>query len=250
MTDKQDNSGDRNSGNRNSGYYNSGYYNSGNYNSGNYNSGYYNSGNYNSGHYNSGHRNSGHCNSGHYNSGHYNSGFCNSGYRNSGYRNSGHYNSGHCNSGNYNSGFYNSGHYNSGFFCVNDAPVTFFDHSWSGSREEAMELIPDIDLPVCCEWIASSEMSDEEKSSFPNHVTIGGYLKSNPMPLTDSFPIAWSKLTDDEKSQWTSLPNFDAEKFLKITGVDVRQAVVVETSPQYEKATIMGQDYWLVPVTL
>jgi len=225
MSDEKDNSGDCNSGN----------YNSGNRNSGNRNSGYCNSGNYNSGNCNSGNCNSGNCNSGNCNSGDCNSGDCNSG----------DCNSGDCNSGDYNSGDYNSGNYNIGFFCTEDAPVAFFDVPYNGTREEAEEMIPSIELPVCCEWIPESEMTEKERADNPNYKTIGGYLKSNPLPMTESFPLAWSKLSDVEKAKWTSLPNFDAEKFLKVTGVDVRDSVAAAEPPK--QITLDGVTYNLTP---
>jgi hypothetical protein len=165
---------------------------------------------------------------------------------NSGDRNSGDCNSGHYNSGHYNSGYYNSGDCNSGFFCTEDAPVSFFDSPYSGSREDAGMLIPSIELPVCCEWIPESEMTEKEKLDFPNFATIGGYLKSNPLPLIESFPLAWENLSDEEKTKWTSLPNFDAEKFLKITGVDVRDSIAVAESPK--QITLDGVKYNLIPV--
>ena len=213
------NSGAYNSGDRNSGHYNSGNYNSGNYNSGNYNSGNYNSGNYNSGTYNSG------------------------------TYNSGNYNSGNCNSGDYNSGNYNSGNYNSGYFCTSDPPVTFFDERWSGSHAEAVSLIPYLDIPVCCEWVPTESMTESEKSENPNYATIGGYLKSNPLPLIEAFPKAWEAASEETKQGFLSLPNFDAEKFLQITGVDVREVDSEECEVvEVNEITLNGQRYLLVPV--
>jgi hypothetical protein len=202
MADKKDNSGYSNSGNSNSG--NS---NSGNSNSGNYNSGYYNSGNYNSGHYNSGD----------YNSGHYNSGD---------------YNSGDSNSGNANSGNYNSGNRNSGFFCTEIPKPTFFDTPVNMSWEDALKLIPGIDLPVCCQWISFDNMTAQEKKDNPNAKTLTGYLKVEDMPIKKAFPIAWAKLIKEDKQKWLNLPNFDADKFLRCTGVDVRKDVVQSATTQ------------------
>ena len=199
------------------------------------NSGNYNSGDCNSGDSNSGNYNSGDCNSGYYNSGDSNSGNCNSGCRNSG----------NCNSGYYNSGDYNSGDYNSGFFCTENAPVSFFDAPYGGSREDAEKLIPSIDLPVCCVWIPEAKMTEKEKAEYPNHKTIGGYLKSNPLPLTESFPLAWANMSEGERLRWKSLPNFDAEKFLKITGVDVRVTTITQKKPK--QIILDGITYNLIP---
>ena len=229
---------------------NSGYLNSGDRNSGNRNSGNLNSGNLNSGNLNSGDRNSGNLNSGDLNSGDRNSGNLNSGNRNSGYLNSGDRNSGNLNSGNLNSGDLNSGTRNSGYLCTETPSPIFFDKPWNGTWEEADSLVPWIDLPVGCEFIATSSMTEEEKTANPNHATIGGYLKVLCKTVQEAFPIAWAKLDDEEKQRWLDLPNFDAEKFLKCTGVDVRlekkaepQAEVV----QPKQIVIDGVTYNLVP---
>jgi hypothetical protein len=66
------------------------------------------------------------------------------------------------------------------------------------------------------------DMSNNEKKTFPNYKTLGGYLKSESIPINHAFPIAFNKLSREGKMRWVKLPNFDADKFLKITGVDVR----------------------------
>ena len=173
--------------------------------------------------YNSGHSNSGDCNSGHCNSGHCNSGNSNSGNKNSGNHNSGDRNSGFYNSGDYNSGLYNSGNRNSGHFCTEKPPVRFFDHDWDGSWNDALALIPMIDLPVGCEWIPAAEMSPEEKKSNPNYSAIGGYLKAHSLRVQEAFPKAWAKMDAATRQRFIDLPHFDAVKFLACTGVDIRK---------------------------
>ena len=237
------NSGNCNSGNCNSGYYNSGhynsgshnsgYYNSGNHNSGDWNNGNYNSGNYNSSNFNSGNCNSGNCNSGNCNSGDYNSGYCNSGNYNSGSHNSGYYNSGSHNSGDYNNGNYNSGdrnsgdwnktNFSSGCFNTKEAKILMFNkpsdwtfRDWRYS--EAKGILDNIsnNTPT---WILSKNMTDEEKEQHPEYKTIGGYLKQN--DNSKCVQSWWDNLSDHEKDIIKSLPNFDAEIFKEITGIDV-----------------------------
>jgi len=175
-----------------------------------------------SGYRNSGHRNSGDRNSGHRNSGDRNSGHRNSGHSNSGNSNSGDFNSGDHNSGDFNSGDFNSGDFNSGFFCVATPIPCFFDRPVPNlSWEKAQAKIPHIDLPTECVWVPETKMTLQERQEFPTYKTIGGYLKTQKMPLTEAFPIAWAKLSNEEKAKWLELPNFDADKFLQITGVDV-----------------------------
>jgi len=186
-----------------------------------------NSGNFNIGDRNSGNRNSGNFNSGDFNSGNCNSGSCNSGGCNSGNFNSGNRNSGNRNSGSCNSGSCNSGNFNSGFFCTETPPVMFFDRPSSLTHAQALNVIPFIDLPIGTTWVESDAMTADEKSSNPQHTTIGGFLRAHNLPIRQAFPQAWAKLSNEERAKWLSLPNFDAEKFLAITGVDVRKTAKV-----------------------
>ena len=96
------------------------------------------------------------------------------------------------NTGNRNSGDFNSGNRNSGFFCTQTSPPLFFDQPTELSWKQAFDAIPPVSLPA-------------------------------DLPLTEAFPLAWAKMTDKERAQWLSLPNFDAAKFKHITGVDVHQ---------------------------
>ena len=209
------NSGDWNSGNWNSGDCNSGDWNSGNWNSGTRNSGDWNSGNRNSGNHNSGTRNSGD-----WNSGNRNSGNRNSGNRNSGTRNSGDWNSGNRNSGNRNSGDCNSGNWNSGFFNENENKCYIFDKlsdmtvlQFRNSRfYEALNSVPFI----LTEWV---EYTEEEKKADKAKALIGGYLKK--YEYKEACKTWWDKLSDKNKKIIQEIPNFDAEKFYRITGIRI-----------------------------
>jgi hypothetical protein len=69
------------------------------------------------------------------------------------------------------------------------------------------------------EWISSSDMTDEEKKQHPEHETTGGYLKV--LDESECGQIWWDGLTDKEKDVIKALPNFNADIFKEITGVDV-----------------------------
>ena len=187
--------------------------NSGDYNSGHRNSGYSNSGHSNSGNYNSGNYNSGHNNSGYSNSGHRNSGDCNSGDCNSGHNNSGHNNSGDCNSGDY-----NSGNGNSGFFNTNEPTVRLFNKDTNLKRS-------DIDLPYIHlklnEWIDEDKMTISQKVDNPNFYITKGILITR--TYKEAWQLVWPKLDQKEKQKFLDLPNFDADIFLEITGIDVKK---------------------------
>jgi len=198
--------------------------NSGNGNSGNGNSGDLNSGDLNSGYRNSGYWNSGDWNSGDRNSGYLNSGDRNSGYRNSGDRNSGNWNSGYRNSGNWNSGDWNSGYRNSGYLNSDEPTVRMFNKDSGLTRSQI--TIPDFfyfDINV---WVATNDMTVKEKEDNGLHVVTGGFLKT--LDYKDAFIDSWNKATEDDKKKLFALPNFDAEIFKEISGIDVNKKRLVK----------------------
>ena len=207
-----------NSGNWNSGNCNSGNCNSGDWNSGNCNSGDWNSGDWNSGDWNSGNCNSGNCNSGNCNSGDWNSGDWNSGDRNSGDWNSGDWNSGDRNSGDWNKTSFSNGCFNtvSPKIYMFNKPTDWTFEQWFNCR--ARYLLNQIDdCPL--EYIWFDSMTDEEKAAHPEAETTGGYLKER--TTADNARKWWAGLSADDRNIIFSLPNFDAEIFKEITGIDV-----------------------------
>ena len=179
------------------------------------NTGVFNSGSRNSGNWNSGNRNSGNWNSGNRNSGDWNSGS-----RNSGDWNSGRGNSGSRNSGNWNSGDWNSGNCNSGFFCTNSPKLRLFNKETDFTMEEFMKT----------EWYAvltSGEFNltkwraytDEEKAQDERKRFIGGELIT--IPYKEACANWWASLSEKDKAIIKTIPNFDANIFAEITGIDV-----------------------------
>ena len=212
------NSGNRNSGNRNSGNRNSGNWNSGNRNSGNWNGGDWNSGDWNGGDWNSGNWNSGDWNSGDWNSGDRNSGDWNSGDWNSGDWNSGNRNSGNRNSGDWNKTSFSNGCFNtvSPKIYMFNKPTDWTFEQWFNCR--ARRLLNEIeDCPL--EYVYLTDMTDEEKKAHPEAETTGGYLKER--TTADNARKWWAGLSADDRNVILSLPNFDAEIFKEITGIDV-----------------------------
>jgi hypothetical protein len=199
---------------------NTGIENTGDWNSGNWNSGYGNSGNKNSGYGNSGDRNSGNRNSGYGNSGDRNSGYGNSGDRNSGYGNSGDRNSGNWNSGDWNSGYGNSTNRSAGIFNSKEGTVRMFNKETNLTWDEIDH--PYFDEFHLTKWIPEEEMTEGEKIAEPEFYVRKGYLK------TYSWEEAWANFwrdTDEENRQkFLNLPNFDAEVFKEITGIDVTKS--------------------------
>ena len=171
--------------------------------------------------------NTGKGNPGYSNSGDWNSGDGNSGYSNSGDWNPGDGNSGDGNSGNRNSGDWNSGNRNSGYGNKSDRQSGIFNSTETTVRmfnKETNLKWEEIDHPNFYgfnlnEWVSESEMTDEEKKADPQFFVRGGYLK------TYEWEEAWANFwrdTDEENCQkFLNLPNFDADVFKEITGIDV-----------------------------
>ena len=180
-------------------------------------------------------------NSGDWNSGYGNSGNRNSGDWNSGYGNSGDGNSGDRNSGNRNSGYGNSGNRNSGIFCMEEPLCTSFDKPTNKKFSEIDH--PNLSNYQLTEWIEVDRMTIEEKERFPNYGNTGGCLRK--YSYHEMWARGWAKDTEENKAKFLALPNFDADKFLKITGIDVRKKA---TSCDGKIVEIEGKKYELKEV--
>ena len=183
-----------------------------------------NTGKSNSGYWNSGDRNSGYRNGGYRNSGDRNSGDRNSGDWNSGDRNSGDSNSGDWNSGDRNSGDWNSGDRNSGIFCTEKEPtIKIFDKDSDWTFEDWCESRAYRVMEGCpysySDFIDADDMSDEEKENHPEYKTIGGFVKVF-TATTEDKQKWWDSLSESDKNEVKTLPNFDADKFCKCVGIE------------------------------
>ena len=145
-------------------------------------------------------------------------GLCNSGNRNSGNRNSG-----NCNSGNCNSGDWNKTSFSSGVFCTEQPKLIMFNkpteitfNQWLCS--DACRLLNRIDFRPT-EFIWSKDMTDEEKAAHPEWETTEGYLKK--LNTSECCQRWWMDLSMNEKCIIQNMPNFDAEIFEAITGIQV-----------------------------
>lgn len=176
----------------------------------------------NGGRKNSGYSNEGHRNTGNYNSGCWNSGIYNSGLYNTGDWNTGHRNSGDCNIGHHNVGDWNLSSFNAGCFNTEQHKLTFFDKETDMTMDEwreseAYHLLFQIGFRPT-RWVCLEDMTDEEKAKHPEYEATGGYLQ---ICDTDYYVKWWNKLSDHEKNIIKGIPNFDAKKFLEITGIEV-----------------------------
>ena len=156
--------------------------------------------------------NTGYCNTGDYNTGHYNTGYYNTGHRNTGCYNTGHRNT----------GYYNTASYHVGCFNTVDAPKAYFFNKlidvavWEAARKPAClrALSP-------LTWVVTADMTDKEKAAHPEHETTGGYLRVNDMK--EEWRKAYEGASQEDRELVKQLPGFDADVFLEITGIDVRE---------------------------
>ena len=134
-------------------------------------------------------------------------------------------NSGNCNSGNCNSGNWNSGNWNSGYFNVDSPLVRIFGKETDVKKE-------DIDFPSwlyfdLTQWVSHDTATDKEKKEHKNEIEIsGGFLKT--LTYKEAFRLAWSKAEFSERKKLFSLPNWNNEIFLQISGIDAEKEIAEE----------------------
>lgn len=138
------------------------------------------------------------------NTGLFNSGDCNSGDYNSGNRNSGDYNS-----GDYNSGDFNSCDFSSGFFCSKgDDNIRMFNKPSGMSYREYLD----------------SEYFKAMRSS-PFELTYWDDSQNRLVtrPYKEACALWWKNMEEKNKKIIQQMPNFDADVFMEITGIDIRE---------------------------
>lgn len=180
--------------------------------------------------------NTGEKNFGNWNRGNDNKGSFNKGWFNNGSRNIGNFNNGSCNIGNHNHGNWNYGSQIHGEFnlsdyaigCFNTTPQTIYlfdkPSDWTAEdwqKSSARAILWHFICPVT-KWVSAEAMTAEEKKAHPEYITEAGYLKQ--IPKGERFAQnakKWLALPADKKAVVLAIPNFDAEIFKKITGIDV-----------------------------
>ena len=160
-------------------------------------------------------------NTGNSNTGDWNTGNSNTGYRNTGNWNTGNWNTGNSNTGYWNTGNWNTGNSNTGFFNTDEPTVRMFNKESNLKRDDIS--FPDYMYFDLTEWVYEDDMTDEEKEEHKEEYKVtGGYLKVH--DYKEAFKKAYANASQEEKNATLNLPNFDAELFLEITGIDVRKS--------------------------
>ena len=145
----------------------------------------------------------------------------NTGHLNTGDRNTGDLNTGNRNTGNRNTGDWNTGDWNTGDFnTTTPETANYFNkpfniEDWNGTEKPNF-----IYEPSPTTWVDAHDMTDVEKAEHLLWETAGGYLRTNDMK--EEWKKAYEHASDEDKALLLALPNFDADVFLEITGIDVR----------------------------
>jgi len=180
-------------------------------------------------------RNTGNRNTGNRNTGDWNTGNSNTGNSNTGYRNTGDWNTGHWNTGDRNTGHWNTCDMETGFFNTNKIKtIRAFNKDchielWNSSVK------PDFLFFNLTEWVYESEMTDREKTENPSYKATGGYLKK--YDYKEAFKKSWNEATQEDRDLLFKLPNFDANVFEEISGINVNESSNEMTIEDLEKLT-------------
>ncbi len=207
--------------------------NAGDYNAGDWNAGDDNAGNGNAGDDNAGSWNAGNDNAGNGNAGSYNAGNGNAGSYNAGDYNAGNWNAGGWNTGNRNAGGWNAGNCNAGYFNI-DTQDTIRVFGVDCKREDWIRAYkPSFLFFDLTEFIIDTAMTNKEKSDHPKYKTTGGYLKK--YEYKEAFKKSWDNASDEDKELLYKLPNFNADIFKEISGIDVNEKAKELTVSDIEK---------------
>ena len=144
---------------------------------------------------------------------------------NTGYHNTGSYNTGYCNTGDFNTGNFNTGSGHVGCFNTSTAEKAYYFNKLIDKAEWDETEKPSWIYGVSpTTWISESEMTDDEKLDNQSYKTADGYLRENDMK--EEWAKAFAAATPKDIELTKALPAFDAEVFLEITGVDLRDKAV------------------------
>ena len=147
---------------------------------------------------------------GYRNTGDWNTGDWNTGDRNTGYLNTGDWNTGDWNTGDWNTGFFNTDNPSIVRVFGKDCDVKI----WSKTTK------PDFLFFDLTYWVNESEMSDDDKKADQYFYIRGGQLRKK--DYKEAFVESWNNADKDNRELVRKLPNFDAEIFYQISGIDLR----------------------------
>lgn len=74
------------------------------------------------------------------------------------------------------------------------------------------------------EWVSSDAMTKQEKTENPFHAVTGGIVRT--YSYKEAFQRSWENADPEDRIKVKDLPNFDAEIFYQISGIDLREEKV------------------------
>ena len=144
----------------------------------------------------------------------------NTGDRSTGNRSTGDWSTGYRSTGNWSTGDWSTSNHSTGHFSTEDfSGFGVFNKACSIEEWETCKK-PDLLYFILTEWVKESEMTSDEKESNPTYKTTEGYLKVK--DYKEAFKESYNKASEEDKELLLKLPNFDADVFLEISGIDVR----------------------------
>jgi len=69
-------------------------------------------------------------------------------------------------------------------------------------------------------WVDESEMTEAEKAADPHFYVRGGQLRKR--DYKEAFKLSWENADKENRELIRKLPNFDADIFYEISGIDLR----------------------------
>ena len=134
------------------------------------------------------------------------------------------------NTGDFNTGYFNTGNFNTGSghvgcFNTSTSEKAYYFNKLIDKAEWDKAVKPRwIYLVSPTTWVSEISMTSKEKWDNPSYKTTYGYLRKNDMQ--EEWAKAFAAATPEDIELTKSLPAFDAEVFLEITGIDLRDKAV------------------------
>ena len=159
----------------------------------------------------------------------------NTGIRSTGIGSTGHWSAGHRSTGDWSTGIGSTGDRSTGIWSTGNWSISHYstghfstiDHSGFGAFNKPCTVEewksankPNYMFFNLTEWISESDMTGKEKKENEKYKDTGGYLKV--YKYKEAWAKAWNGASAGEKKATQELPNFDADIFKEITGIDTK----------------------------
>jgi len=127
--------------------------------------------------------------------------------------------------GNWSTGNWSTNNKSTGHFCTEETKVIRVFNKDCSIEDWKNAIKPNFLYFDLTEWITEDDMTDQEKIDNDTFHTTGGYLKS--YDYKEAFQASWDKADEEDRALLFKLPNFNAEVFKDISGIDVDKKEVI-----------------------